>query len=249
MFPGGGGMFPGGMDGGFDGGMDAGGAPGKSGGASDAAGGSKPSTANDGIPHFGEVVGLSPPPGFGSALAVSTTVTTIGPSGSGGASSGAGSSAGASSPAQVDQKTRDVALSKMKQFDKNNNFQLEKEEWSQMNDGEKYDLNHDGIVTLDEMIQYLSGDSGDTSKTPPKPASKTTYTGGRPGRYRSLAERYPELSQEFFQLDRNGDGQIEMWEYSTTWTEAKVREFQSLDLNGDGVITPEEWIKAKPKGR
>lgn len=249
-----------GMDGGFDGGMDVGGpggqtSRGQGGGADSGAGGTKPSTANDGIPHFSDVVGMSPPPGFGGALAVSTTVTTIGSSGSssGGASaSAATSSSGTSSPAQVDEKTRSFAQAKMKQFDKNNNNQLEKEEWSQMNDGEKYDANKDGVVSLDEMIQYLSrplgsDDSVDTSK--PKSPSKPTSTGGRPGRFRSLAERYPDLSAKFFQLDRDGDGQIEMWEFSTNWTEQTVREFQKYDLNGDGIITPEEWLKVEPKGR
>jgi len=251
----GGGGFPmGGMDGSFDGGMDMGGA-GPSGrgqsGAADAAGGTKPSSANDGIPHFSEVVSLSSPPSFGGTMAVSTNETPIGStsSPSGGASPSA-STASTSSPVQVDEKTRSFAQAKMKQFDKNSNGQLEKEEWSQMNDGEKYDQNKDGIVSLDEMIQYLSRPLGGDDTPSPKPAaasSRTSY--GRPGRYRSLAERYPDLSQDFMLLDRDGDGQIEMWEYSTTWSDAKIREFQSLDLNGDGIITPEEWIKAKPKGR
>ena len=259
---GGGGGFPGGgmgggMDGGFDGGMDggAGGQFGRGqGGASDAAGGTKPASANDGIPHFSEVVGVSPPPGFGGALAVST-VTTIGSTGSSssGASASPSSSSATSSPAQIDEKTRSFAQAKMKQFDKNNNGQLEKEEWSAMNDGEKYDLNKDGIVSLDEMIQYLSRPlGGDDSVAPspaPKAASASRTTGGRPGRFRSLAERYPDLSAKFFQLDRDGDGQIEMWEYSTNWTEQTVREFQKYDLNGDGIITPEEWLKVEPKGR
>jgi hypothetical protein len=252
-------MFPGGgMDGAFDGGMDAGGG-GPSGrgqgGASDAAGTSKPSSASDGIPHFGEVVGLSPPPGFGGTLAVSTTVTTIGSTGSssGGASASAGSPSSDSSAVQVDEKTRTFAQAKMKQFDKNNNGRLEKEEWSAMNDGEKYDLNKDAVVSLDEMVQYLgrplgSDDTADTPKAVSK-SSPSRSPSGRPGHFRSVAERYPDLPAKYFQLDRDGDGQIEMWEYSTNWTEQTVREFQRYDLNGDGVITPEEWLKAEPKGR
>jgi Ca2+-binding EF-hand superfamily protein len=247
------------MDSGFDGGMDFGGpgglTPRGQGGAADAAaGGTKPSTANDGIPHFSEVVGMSPPPGFGGALAVSTTVTTIGStaSSSGGASASSSGSSGTPSSTQVDEKTRSFAQAKMKQFDKNNNGQLEKEEWSQMNDGEKYDLNKDGAVSLDEMTQYLSrplgsDDSVDTSK--PKSPSKPTSAGGRPGRFRSVAERFPDLSAKFFQLDRDGDGQIEMWEFSANWTEQTVREFQKYDINGDGIITPEEWLKVEPKSR
>ena len=142
----------------------------------------------------------------------------------------------------------------MKRYDKNNNGQLEKDEWSAMNDGEKYDLNKDGTIALDEMIQFLSrplgsDDPPDASKSAAKSSPKSTYIGGRPGRFRSLAERYPDLPAKFFQMDRDGDGQIEMSEFSTTWSEETVRQFQKYDLNGDGIITPEEWLKAEPKGR
>ena len=64
--------------------------------------------------------------------------------------------------------------------------------------------------------------------------------------FRSASERLPEGLPDFFRQDADGDGQIEMWEYATTWSEAKAAEFASWDLNGDGIITPEECLKKSP---
>ena len=53
----------------------------------------------------------------------------------------------------------------LKQYDKNSNGQLEKDEWSEMK--KEYwaaDKNHDGIITLDELAEFMSADSGSGPK-------------------------------------------------------------------------------------
>ncbi len=50
----------------------------------------------------------------------------------------------------------------------------------------------------------------------------------------------------FIAKDKNGDGQVSMSEFATTWTDDEVRRFQAWDTNNDGVITPSE---AKGSGK
>jgi hypothetical protein len=59
------------------------------------------------------------------------------------------------------------------------------------------------------------------------------------------------LADWFIRLDGagNGDGQVEMWEYSKSWDNATAARFASYDLNGDGVITAEECLKKEPPKR
>ncbi len=58
----------------------------------------------------------------------------------------------------------------MKRYDKNGDGVLDKSEWSQMSgDPEKYDRNHDGKITLDELIDGLKNwnrpdDNGSSAK-------------------------------------------------------------------------------------
>jgi len=42
-------------------------------------------------------------------------------------------------------------------------------------------------------------------------------------------------------MDTNADGQIQMHEYSDTWTAEKLKEFRDKDKNGDGLLSPTEW--------
>jgi len=51
----------------------------------------------------------------------------------------------------------------------------------------------------------------------------------------------PDLPAQFATLDKNGDGQVALYE----WDRKKYTEFRKLDLNGDGFLTPAELL---PKG-
>lgn len=59
-------------------------------------------------------------------------------------------------------------------------------------------------------------------------------------RDKMLAEGVPD---DFIAKDKNGDGQVQMNEYETKWTAAKLTQFNELDLNGDGVISTKEWLE------
>ncbi|MEC7444803.1 MAG: hypothetical protein VX500_00695, partial [Planctomycetota bacterium] len=50
------------------------------------------------------------------------------------------------------------------------------------------------------------------------------------------------LDDEFIEDDKNGDGQLQMSEFTTRWTQDKLEEFEEIDANGDGVISPTEWM-------
>lgn len=67
----------------------------------------------------------------------------------------------------------------------------------------------------------------------------TTAAGTRfPGRKSHFV---PELPAEFVARDKNGDGQIAMYE----WDRKKYSEFAKLDKNGDGFLTPAELLPAE----
>ena len=73
----------------------------------------------------------------------------------------------------------------------------------------------------------------------------STYASNAPRRAVGRADRLQGLSNRFFELDGDGDGQISMGEYATNWTGEKAAEFARYDKNGDGVISPEEWKAAQ----
>lgn len=68
-------------------------------------------------------------------------------------------------------------------------------------------------------------------------------------RFLTPAERISELLSErirnnFLEMDTNGDGQIAMSEYSSSWDDEMLDEFKYLDSNSDGMVTPEEYKEA-----
>ena len=58
------------------------------------------------------------------------------------------------------------------------------------------------------------------------------------GRRGSKVRMVPTLPKEFEARDKNGDGQIGMYE----WERSKYAEFMKLDKNGDGFLTPQELL-------
>jgi Ca2+-binding EF-hand superfamily protein len=77
--------------------------------------------------------------------------------------------------------------------------------------------------------------------------AKSSSTGTtQVARYLDPAQRLPEgLPAWFIRADTNGDGQVEMHEFTSQWTEAEIARFNKYDLNGDGVITPDEVLQVE----
>jgi Ca2+-binding EF-hand superfamily protein len=209
------------------------------------------------VPGFGEVsLKLTAVPGFGtpnSSTAAGEKKTDT----------SSDSSSASSTPAvKADEQIRQYAKSLMKEYDKNNNGQLEKEEWSQMK--EKYkaaDTNHDGIITLDELTKFMIADSGTGPQSPGgTPASNAgsnsvalqgNFGSSKANRYRSPTERLADLNLPdwFARDDADGDGEVSMSEFIKAKgdTESTAKEFANYDLDNDGIITPQEVLKVMKK--
>jgi Ca2+-binding EF-hand superfamily protein len=218
------------------------------------------------VPGFGVASSISPVAGFGVALAStskssesassstsSSVSTSSSSSSSAGSTSGSSGSTPAASPssAQVDAKIRQYAESLMKQYDKNKDGKLDKDELSQMpTRWRDADRNGDGIVTLDEMtakiMQYSGRGSSGSSKTADSSTAATDQPRRKSYKFSSPQDRLPAgLPSWFKSRDADGDGQVTMAEYSSDWNDVDAAKFTKYDLNGDGVITPDECLKAE----
>ena len=165
---------------------------------------------------------------------------------SGGSSSSSTTTSTSSSPASISDRTIAYADGLMKSYDENKDGILQKTEWSRMKgDYSAADKNGDGNITKDELLERLasqgrggsSGSSGSKSS-----ASRKTY------RFLPPAERLPKgLPSWFGDKDKNGDGQVMMSEYASSWTTSSTAEFTKLDQNGDGVITAREALAGSEK--
>lgn len=182
----------------------------------------------------------------------------------------------AATPAASDaNKFKEYAQGLLRQYDENKSGVLEKNEWEKMKaDYHAADVNKDSVITQEELAAKLagyastpspttvsstpSGSSSTTSKkwwqkdregssssaTGVKAAEKKTY------RFLSPTERLPKgLPDWFARNDADGDGQVGMSEYTTTWSESAVAEFEKYDRNRDGVITADECLEVETQGK
>ncbi len=175
-----------------------------------------------------------------------------------GGSSGSPSSNSSSGGSQDDRLTR-YAESIFRRYDDNRDGMIDAREMRDMSSGLRgADKGGDGNITRSEMVEHLRGYASSTassssgsgsSRSSGSYRSPTGVGGGNQESYRAslITERLakmglPKLS-DFTRDDRNEDGQIQMSEFTSEWTESQVAKFRELDLNDDGVITPQEWLK------
>lgn len=90
------------------------------------------------------------------------------------------------------------------------------------------------IAVDDLATKEIAVSSGSTQTfiVQPAPTIPPVSTGGRRGKARMI----PTLPKEYEARDKNGDGQIGLYE----WDRSKYAEFAKLDKNGDGFLTPQE---------
>ncbi len=132
------------------------------------------------------------------------------------------------------------------------------------------DSNNDGQISRDEAMEYVGGARSSSSKSAAV-STAAAGTGGNVATSRAAVAgstsvrrdingwgrvgsdsqsrdnddqiRSRGVSANFFDYDRNDDGQIQMMEFARPdeWTDAKLAEYYSYDHNRDGVITSREW--------
>lgn len=182
-------------------------------------------------------------------------------------SSSSSSSTPAASPApesnNADQYRR-YAEGFIRQYDINKDGKLDQGEISKMRpEHQSADVNKDGIITQEELQNHLQKYSKESSRgsSPERgreedrdrrygsrrseSASDKAAADGPRKSYRisSPTERLPKgLPDWFLRSDTDGDGQVSMAEFTTSWTEQLAAEFARHDLNGDGIITPDECL-------
>ena len=152
------------------------------------------------------------------------------------------------------ERIRKSATDTIKQHDKSGNGILESDELNDLGMSRGADLNGDGKITHDELVAFRMPKSDSAAVSAAKPASPpkveadpaTAEVGERKlvndkrksYRFKSTKERLS--SWKLASKDANGDGQVSMHEYASSWTDRTAAEFVRYDKNNDGVITPDE---------
>lgn len=133
----------------------------------------------------------------------------------------------------------------IKNYDKNGDKKLSKEEMSEMRRPVKdADTNKDGFVDQNELVASVTKKSGkdgagsDDSKSVKKSSSRSKVLDSK---RRSARKSYNSSDNVFGGKDANGDGQLQMVEFADEWDDGKVDDFKAKDRNDDGVITEKEW--------
>jgi Ca2+-binding EF-hand superfamily protein len=256
-FPGGG--FPGGdFNGGFPrgGGGFSGGPSGSSGGSGSSSSGNSTRSASTtvaAVPPY-RVYGAANPSASAAKIGVpATTPSSAAPATTASAAVGA-TAASAPPPAAIPQVVLDFADGTIKENDVNKDGTLDGEEVAKMSSRRrKADINADGKITRDELIAYQMGFQSSSPTSSSVSVGSVNY-GGRVAstkgiktyRFLTPIERMPQgLPDWFVRSDANGDGQVSMAEFSSSWDDAKAAEFTRWDRNGDGFVTTREATAAK----
>ena len=138
----------------------------------------------------------------------------------------------------------------LQRYDKDKDGRFNKEELGKMRRPPKNaDKNRDGFVTKDEYLQsYRKENPSAGQKVTSKSLSERSKSGRSSGRTSGRGSKSSKrttkritTSTSFESLDKDGDGQIKMSEFSNEWNDDVVAEFESKDYNADGLITNAEW--------
>ncbi len=159
------------------------------------------------------------------------------------------------------------AEERMRRYDRNGDGSLEGDEISSRFSGNPMDFDRNGdkkltinelalrtarmrVVQADPAIQASRNSDKDRRDKgrDVKPVEMPNVYNGRKS-YLANAARLPDgLPGWFATKDADGDGQVAMSEYASTWNGALVEEFSKFDVNSDGVVTAQECIAAVQNG-
>lgn len=179
---------------------------------------------------------------------------------------------------KVEERDLKEAEDRLKRYDTDKDGVLSEAElkagrWS--DDPLQYDRNRDGKLSKSEMaVRYANRRIQDserrTASNDPRSRSSQDSRGGWARRgeensekaepvdrfgdaksYRSLTgdtNKIAGVPDFFARSDANGDGQVLMHEFSSSWDQATLEEFLKWDLNRDGIILPQECVNALASG-
>ena len=146
--------------------------------------------------------------------------------------------------ADTKAKYQKYAKSLIKNYDKDSDGKLSKDELKQMRRPPAgADMDKDGFVSESELRDSLSGaNKKQTTTSSTKQDDKPKKRFGRKGSSSSKnSSGYSGSSSSFDKLDADANRKVEMHEFSTKWDDKKVKEFYEKDKNNDGVISLREW--------
>ena len=125
-----------------------------------------------------------------------------------------------------------------KSYDKNTDGFLDSDELSKMRrkPSKTADTDGDSKISKSELVEAYLVKAGKSKRGSTKPSSSSSSGSSKSTTASSTVSRF-QLTKK----DANENGQIEMAEYESAWTNEKIAEFYEIDANGDGVITKAEW--------
>ncbi len=154
------------------------------------------------------------------------------------------------------------AASRMRNFDKNKDGFLTKDELTPQFAGNPmdFDRNRDGKLTAKELaVRYAVRREGTELAQQTREIEKRTKSAEQNSKAAEISDPFngrksyrvqgsrstPEGLPGFFtDRDANGDGQVTMAEFASEWSDEVVAEFFGSDLDRDGVITTTEALRA-----
>lgn len=179
---------------------------------------------------------------------------------------------------RVEERDEKEAQDRLRRYDRDRDGQLNAEElrsgrWG--DDPMQYDRNRDGKLSASELaVRYANrrvqdaeakttqstqrggwgrggGDNNGWQRSDDRQEEETADRFGDAKSYRlsgSSANSVSGLPDFFARSDANGDGQVMMSEFSSSWNAETLAEFAKWDLNSDGIIIPRECIAALESG-